>query len=70
MIKSKDSDTERIDVSQNENIYVFTKIEKKEENLFDFNINNDIIEIRAKKEHIVKEIKEQDEDRKEFVDLW
>ena len=70
VVKSKDSDTERIDVSQNENIYVFTKIEKKEKNLFDFNVNNDIIEIRAKKEHIVKETKEQNEDKKEFVDLW
>lgn len=70
VVASKDSDTERIDVSQNENIYVFTKVEKKDTNLFDFKIENKEIEIREKKEHKIKEQKEEQQEIVNLVDLW
>ena len=69
VVKDTSEESERKEVSQNENIYVFTKVKKDENNLFDFVIDNKQIEIREKREHKVKEQKEQ-EDENELIDLW
>ena len=68
-MKDTSEESERKEVSQNENIYVFTKVKKDENNLFDFVIDNKQIEIREKREHKVEEQKEQ-EDENELIDLW